>query len=182
MYLSFEFFKSCHTILNFSNSCRQDLENSKTCRQDLELSKSWQQDLDFFKTQLAARSGILQILQAFFLELPPTVSWSWCWQTSSTIILQKPGGKFAHRKSFDYNFHYYFHHLRACLHGGGGPQICEVTCGGSPHLSCKRDQIKMKDYMNRRITSPTLGPPPPCKQALSLILYQSSQTTHKRPP
>ena len=22
--------------------------------------------------------------------------------------------------------------LRACLHGGGGPQIGEVTCGGSP--------------------------------------------------
>ena len=28
------------------------------------------------------------------------------------------------------------------LRGGGGPQIGEVTCGGSPHLSCKRDQIK----------------------------------------
>ena len=24
--------------------------------------------------------------------------------------------------------------LRACLHGGGGPQIGEVTCGGSRHL------------------------------------------------
>ena len=62
--------------------------------------------------------------------------------------------------------------LRACLHGGGGPQIGEVTCGGSPHLSCKRDQIKMRDYMDRwvtppkRVTSPTCGPPPPCKQAL----------------
>ena len=31
--------------------------------------------------------------------------------------------------------------LRACLHGGGGPQIGEVTWGESPHLSCKRDQI-----------------------------------------
>ena len=41
-----------------------------------------------------------------------------------------------------------------------------VTCGGSPHLSCKRDQIKMRDYMDRRVTSPALGPPPPCKQAL----------------
>ena len=30
----------------------------------------------------------------------------------------------------------------ACLHGGGGPQIGEVTCGGSPYLSCTRDQIK----------------------------------------
>ena len=35
--------------------------------------------------------------------------------------------------------------FRACLHGGGGPQIGEVTCGGSPHLSCERDQIKMRD-------------------------------------
>ena len=44
--------------------------------------------------------------------------------------------------------------------------------GGSPHLSCQRDQIKMRDYMDRRVTppkrvtSPTWGPPPPCKQAL----------------
>ena len=57
--------------------------------------------------------------------------------------------------------------LRACLHGGGGPYIGEVKCGGSSHLSCKRDQVKMRDYMDRRITSPTWGPPPPCKQALS---------------
>ena len=42
--------------------------------------------------------------------------------------------------------------LRACLHGGGGPQIGEVTCGGSPHLSCKLDQIKMRDYVDRRVT------------------------------
>ena len=61
--------------------------------------------------------------------------------------------------------------LRACLHSGRGPQIGEVTCGRSPHLSCKRDQIKMRDYMDRqvtppkRVTSPTLGPPPPYQQA-----------------
>ena len=54
------------------------------------------------------------------------------------------------------------HSLRTCLHGGGGPQVWEVTCGGSPHLSCKRDQIKVRDYMDRRVT------PPPCKQALKL--------------
>ena len=53
------------------------------------------------------------------------------------------------------------------------PDRCEVTCGGSvPHLSCKRDHIKMRDYMDRRVTppkgvtSPTWGTPPPCKQAL----------------
>ena len=39
-----------------------------------------------------------------------------------------------------------------CLHGGGGPQISEVTCGESPHLSCKRDQVKMRDYVDRRVT------------------------------
>ena len=56
----------------------------------------------------------------------------------------------------------------------GDPQVGEVTCGGLPHLTCKRDQIKMRDYMDRRVTppkrvtSPTWGPPPPCKQALNL--------------
>ena len=60
---------------------------------------------------------------------------------------------------------------RACLHGGGGPQVGEAKYGGSPHLSCKRDQIKMRDYMDKRftppkrVTSPTWGPPAPCKQA-----------------
>ena len=44
--------------------------------------------------------------------------------------------------------------------------------GGSPQLSCKRDQIKTSDYMDRRVTPPkqvtslTWGPLPPCKQAL----------------
>ena len=62
--------------------------------------------------------------------------------------------------------------LRACLHGGGWPQVGKVKYGGSPHLSCKRDQIKMRDYMDKRVTppkrvtSPTWGHPPPCKQAL----------------
>ena len=42
--------------------------------------------------------------------------------------------------------------FRVCLHGGGRPQIGEVTCGGSPHLSCKRDQIKMRDYVDRWVT------------------------------
>ena len=62
--------------------------------------------------------------------------------------------------------------LRACLLEGVGPQIGEVTYGGSPHLLCKRDQIKMKDYMDRlvtppkRVTWPTRDPPPSCKHAL----------------
>ena len=64
--------------------------------------------------------------------------------------------------------------LRACLHGDESPQVGEVTRGRSLHLSCKRDQIKMRDDMDRRVTppkqvtSPTWGPPPPCKQTLIL--------------
>ena len=76
--------------------------------------------------------------------------------------------------------------LRAFLHGGGGPQIGEATCGASPHLSCKRDQIKKRDFMDRRVTphkrttSPTWAtsspglfpvatwaPPPSYEQALN---------------
>ena len=41
--------------------------------------------------------------------------------------------------------------LTACLHG---PQTGELRCGGSPHPSCKRDQIKMREYKDRRVTSP----------------------------
>ena len=67
----------------------------------------------------------------------------------------------------------------ACLHGGGGPQVSEVKYGGSPHLSCKRDEIKMRDYMDKwvtppkRVTSPTWGPPPPCKQALNCVRHEA---------
>ena len=28
----------------------------------------------------------------------------------------------------------------------GHPQVSEVTSRGAPHLSCKRDKIKAKDY------------------------------------
>ena len=42
--------------------------------------------------------------------------------------------------------------LRACLHEGGGPQVAEVTWGGFPRLTCKRDHIKMRDQMDRRVT------------------------------
>ena len=47
--------------------------------------------------------------------------------------------------------------LRAFLHGGD-------------HY-CKRDQIKMRDNMDGRVTSPTWGPPPPSKQAIKGIYH-----------
>ena len=44
----------------------------------------------------------------------------------------------------------------------------ETRLGGSPLLSCKRDQIKMRDYMDRRLPDlsqtsylPSPAPPPP---------------------
>ena len=60
---------------------------------------------------------------------------------------------------------------------------------GSPHLSCKRDQIKMRDYMDRQVrvtppkwvTVPTWGPPPACKQALKFspaLFLQFQQLNH----
>ena len=73
------------------------------------------------------------------------------------------------------------HILRACLHGGARSQVGGIirlsikSLIKSPHLSWKRDQIQMSDCMDRRVaplkrvTSPTWGPPPPCKQALIVI-------------
>ena len=48
------------------------------------------------------------------------------------------------------------------------PHFETFTCQNvtPPHPSCKHDQIKMRDYMERRVTPPTWGPPRPCKQAL----------------
>ena len=60
--------------------------------------------------------------------------------------------------------------LRAFLNEGGGPWVGEVTCEGLPHLTCKRDHIKMRDYMDRRVTPPIWGPPPSCKQALEVTM------------
>ena len=45
--------------------------------------------------------------------------------------------------------------LKACLHEGGVPQVGEVTCGGLPHLTCKRDHFKTRDCMDRRAGYPT---------------------------
>ena len=67
--------------------------------------------------------------------------------------------------------------LRSVAHyadeaGKKARQVCK-RLDGLPHLLCKHDQIKMRDYVERwvtpprRVTSPTWGPPPPCKQALS---------------
>ena len=53
---------------------------------------------------------------------------------------------FDHNNQGDFSFSM-LQIVRACLHEGGGPQIGEVTCGGLPHLKCKDDHIKMRDYI-----------------------------------
>ena len=65
--------------------------------------------------------------------------------------------------------------LRACLHGGGGPQVGEVTrSGGFTRLSIQ-SLILMWSHLHvrwgnpRHVTSPTWGPQPSCKQALSAV-------------
>ena len=87
-------------------------------------------------------------------------------KTNINALVQPFERSFHSIKKIDYQ-------LRAYLHGGREPQVGEVICGGLPHLTCKRDHIiKMRDCMDRRVTppkrvtSPTWGPPPPCKQAL----------------
>ena len=53
---------------------------------------------------------------------------------------------------------------RACLHECEGPQVGEVTCGGLPHLSRKRDHLKIERLYLSGLPHPP-GIPPPCKQA-----------------
>ena len=45
--------------------------------------------------------------------------------------------------------------LRACLHGGGGPQVGEVTCLYTVHhMFTSSDQSKMRDYIERLVKPP----------------------------
>ena len=74
-------------------------------------------------------------------------------------------------------------HGKICPRLRGLPGLADraTRLGGSPHLSCKRDQIKMRGYMDRLVTPPkwvtlpTWGPPPPCKQALSFSHWRDVQ-------
>ena len=48
--------------------------------------------------------------------------------------------------------------LRACLHGGGGPQVGAGNMWWVTPLTCKRDEIKMRDHMDRRVNPPRQVP------------------------
>ena len=64
--------------------------------------------------------------------------------------------------------------FRACLYGGGGPHVGEVSrLGGVTRLSIKSLILiwsRLHDGWGNppHVTSPTWGPLPPCKQALKL--------------
>ena len=64
--------------------------------------------------------------------------------------------------------------IRVCLHGGGGPQVGEVTClGGVTRLSISSLILIWSRLHDRwgdlpRVTSPTWGLSSPCKQAFSV--------------
>ena len=74
------------------------------------------------------------------------------------------------------------------LHGKLSPRLTGLPyladrathLGGLTHLSCKRDRDKIRNSMDRRVTpprrvtSPTCGSPPPCKQALRSSLASVS--------
>ena len=62
--------------------------------------------------------------------------------------------------------------FRVCLHGGGGPQVSEVTrLAGVTRLSIQSliliwSRLHVRWGNPPHVTSPTRGPPPSCKQAL----------------
>ena len=64
--------------------------------------------------------------------------------------------------------------VRACLHGGGGPQVGEVARLGGVTRPSIQSLILIWSRLHDswgdlpHVTSPIWGPPPPCKQALTL--------------
>ena len=56
--------------------------------------------------------------------------------------------------------------LRDCLHGGGGPQVGEVTRLSIQSLILILSRLHDRWGDPPRVTSPIWGPPPPCKQTL----------------
>ena len=109
----------------------------------------------------SARNGIMTVLElaAWIDHLRLSVDWEQVLQPSCATMPSKRPPNLGI--------------LRACLHDGGGPQVGEVTrVGGVTRLSIQ-SLILMWSRLHVRwgnpphVTSPTWGPPPSCKQALS---------------
>ena len=119
---------------------------------------------------MATRAAFLVRVFAIFFDVSRNVSrCQRCHTMSRNMYIFNPGGLPYERggdarQNFELNslrrptsaWANLFLPPRACLHEGGGPWVGEVVswCGKLPHLTCKRDHIKMRDYMGRRITPP----------------------------
>ena len=59
--------------------------------------------------------------------------------------------------------------VRARLHGGGGPQVGEVTRLSTLSLILIWSRLHYRWGNPPHVISPIWGPPPPCKQAIKLV-------------
>ena len=79
-----------------------------------------------------------------------------------------------------------FANLRVCLHGVGGPQLGAVTCLGEVTRLSIQSLILIWSLLHGRlgnlphVTSPIWNPPPPCQQALNLLLFCRSRCRCRR--
>ena len=98
------------------------------------------------------------------------------WFSVSVSVYSLPGKNAAIQYTAKYNG---WRLLRACLHGGGRPQVGEVTrLGGVTRLSIQSLILRWLRLHVRwgnppHVTSRTWGPPPSCKQALKLHLWNN---------
>ena len=72
--------------------------------------------------------------------------------------------------------------LRACLHGGGGPQVGEVTRQSIYSLISILSLLHDRWGEPPHFTSPIWGPQPPCKRALKGMSQYNSSLTNKTSP
>ena len=68
--------------------------------------------------------------------------------------------------------------LRACLHGGGGPQVGEVTRLSIQSLILIWSRLHDRWGDPTRVTSPAWGLPTPCKQALKTKVFEYDDVMH----
>ena len=66
--------------------------------------------------------------------------------------------------------------IRACLHGGGGPQVGGVTRLSIQSLILMWSRLHVRWGNPPHVTSPTWGPPPSCKQALKRATLDDLKT------
>ena len=158
-------------ILVSSNTLSKTLLKRILSRKDLMHRRKTNAEDSFSFLQIYIEYQVIQITSMTYLSCT-NVIWVF-WSLSCPYLMTSLNGKLSTieiiRSCKVTHSGIYHRFLRACLHGGGGPQVGEEI----HEESCKCDQSKMRDYMDRQatpskwVTSPTWGPPSPCKQTLS---------------